>query len=345
MRPPCGTRALRVAFWLLAIGLGLGPHAVCRAQTDTLKAYLFIAVETDTTRPYYWASKGQTRTDELRRLFQERLESFPLELKVVTHAKQADLARALNDGRTAAVFWVGHSNKGSSAAFGAQDIVTDADGNNVAPLFQKLHSNLRWLAIIGCRAEHILEKYRKHGYYKKNKILRTYAYSTVVEESVGLAQATFASYLYMGAMLRAYPNYVCDRSTPPAQKLILTRTVAQGLQGSEFQVFVDEHLVAVVPKTPPSQAHAQIQMQTLWIDESIAPLEKPFNVRLQAAGEPVYGDIILQDDEHHASHHVVRKRDGAPMGQTQRVFVPVKGLTLSPVQARPSECQADQNLF
>lgn len=104
----------------------------------------------------------------------EKFESFQLptgdfDIRVVHDANQVDLYNNLHDPENLAVFWISHAN--SSERFVGTSLserIVDSQYVDIAPIFQEIHPNIKWLGLIGCKTRQILEKYALQGAYLDN---------------------------------------------------------------------------------------------------------------------------------------------------------------------------------
>ena len=154
--------------------------ALVHATSSTKqKAWLMIALDKEElnagrsawSRGRRWLA--ETRFDELVRIFNETLKpaDLGLEAQVVTEATAADLKMALRDPQTTALFWVSHASPTDSVGgLSMQGVIPDHEGANVSSLFKKIHPNVKWVGLIGCYTNTIINEYKEDGLYQANPI-------------------------------------------------------------------------------------------------------------------------------------------------------------------------------
>ncbi len=309
-----------VCCWFLGLFIFLCAPAVGHAEN--MKVYLFIGLDKVDGTPYYRLGKNQKRVDQLREMFLERLTAFNLDPVVIERATEDQLAAALRARTTAAIFWIGHSNPGrSGTGLGVSEVILDADGNNVAPLFQNIHPNMRWLAVIGCDAQPILDKYKVLGYYDQNRILQFFSFDSLIEPTVGLIDAAAAGYSYLGYTQKQFPAIECFTRRRQGVQLMLTRQTPMAKRGSLLEIFVGDRLITTVEGSAPGQ----IQNHALWIDRDLINSNHKVTIEVRgSAGRevPEFGDISITDLSGHETHTVLRRANGRIMGTRQRIFRP-----------------------
>lgn len=102
--------------------------------------------------------------------------NFPEDnIKVVHHARQEDLYAELNDPQNTALFWLSHSSSHTSNPV-VGNLIVDSARANVLPVFQKIHPNMRWVGIIGCKARPLAKKLEREGlggqrFYAQNSVV------------------------------------------------------------------------------------------------------------------------------------------------------------------------------
>jgi hypothetical protein len=99
-----------------------------------------------------------------------------LRLNIIPAATQAELHRELTNPQNEAVFWISHANSSTEdAGLQSSSVILDVEGNNVKDLFQKVHPDIKFLGVLGCRTAPILDAFRAKGYYSDNNETVFYA--------------------------------------------------------------------------------------------------------------------------------------------------------------------------
>lgn len=124
-------------------------------------------------RPATWDLNNQ-----LEKNFRRSFASSGYRLKVIHDASASDLEQTLRAPENIGVFWVSHAAAGDDnvdTTLGRDDVILDVYGENVKDIFQVIHPNLRYLAVIGCESESVFEGFKKSGTYINNpNLLFTY---------------------------------------------------------------------------------------------------------------------------------------------------------------------------
>src|SRR5690606_17770714 len=119
--------------------------------------------------------KGKVE-ENLAKILTKKLKNIPHTLTFVPGADQEDLYQVMTDPSVDVLFWVSHAGFTTLGGkqyqgLGAQNVIIDSRGDNVAPLFQLVNPNLKFLGIIGCNTQKILDSY---GVTQAQSELKTY---------------------------------------------------------------------------------------------------------------------------------------------------------------------------
>lgn len=103
----------------------------------------------------------------LEKKFQKAFKGMGHELVIHHKADPKILYGTMTSENTVAVLWVSHAAGESELrpGFKAQDIVLDIWGNDVKNFFTLVPKNLRFLGLVGCQAQRIIDGFRSRGNY------------------------------------------------------------------------------------------------------------------------------------------------------------------------------------
>lgn len=143
--------------WLpLSLTFPFGPTVFAASQTVVLLTSLSPS------------SPSQNREiQEYEDAFRKYFTPQGYEVVIKHQADQYHLWKALHSPTTVALFWMSHGgwSERSCVGIGSQGMIADHRGFDVAPIFQEIHPNVRFLGVIACNAGSII----KH-IFKNNKI-------------------------------------------------------------------------------------------------------------------------------------------------------------------------------
>jgi hypothetical protein len=160
------------------------------------KIVLLTSVDTKTIPNLLSKSRAKTYIPKLAYLFQKEFESSKYIIEIVHEADQFDLWKVLHDPTNIAVFWLSHASLSESEVLGEQILRThkilDSRGFDITPVFEQIHPNLRFLAVIGCFSSKILASLPEITDDLKvidRPYLRLFTFHNKIEAKKGLRQA------------------------------------------------------------------------------------------------------------------------------------------------------------
>ena len=141
------------------------------------------------------------------------LEHYPKDSQEVTiqhNVKPIELLNYLSDENTEKLIWISHSAKSKSISKGFKqaDAILDVYGNNVQNFFSTSSPNLKFLAIVGCEAKGILEKFVRRGNYIDRPNLNLFSFEKKTKIFKGLKMALKASTENRGNILVTHYDHL-----------------------------------------------------------------------------------------------------------------------------------------
>lgn len=128
--------------WLLSIGIAVPAGAAPRVV-------LLSTVE---------------RSPDLAQIFRARFGDSGYELVQLARARAPEIWREAQDPRNVALFFVGHAANSRTATGGQSEAtITDADDNNVADILLHPHADMKFVGLVACYGQKIVDQYRSQG--------------------------------------------------------------------------------------------------------------------------------------------------------------------------------------
>lgn len=138
----------------------------------------------------FWRSSDYEISKDIEKQFRAHFKGSGYTLVFKHQASALVLQDYLTSPDTLALFWVSHARQRVGIT---KEVVSDFYGNNISSVFQKLHSNIEFLGLVGCSAKSILAEYSKKGFYNKNSKLLTHSFSKSVRLNKAIRESVKAS--------------------------------------------------------------------------------------------------------------------------------------------------------
>lgn len=128
-------------------------------------------------------------------MFTKTYASRSQDLIIRHQANPAILWAAMNSEKTEKLIWVSHSATGKSLAQGLQsdDVVADISGNDVKKFFSTTTAKLKFLALVGCESQGIIDGFKARGNYDNRPDLDIFAFTKKTKLIKGFKAALEAS--------------------------------------------------------------------------------------------------------------------------------------------------------
>lgn len=133
------------------------------------------------------------KNSQLKRVeknFKRTYKEKGLNLVIHHRTKPETLYRVLTDSETEVVIWVSHAGGVHAGEGGmeAKGVILDYFGNNVKNFFTLVPSNLKFLGIVGCSAQSIIEGFKERGNYENYPNLEIKSFDKNVKLFSGLKE-------------------------------------------------------------------------------------------------------------------------------------------------------------
>ncbi len=167
------------------------------AKGDHQKVVFLTSLNTKNVSAIFRRNYYQTYVQKLEERFRSEFERTQYVIEIVHDADQFDLWSVLHDPTNVAVFWLSHASlAGVSDPILRTHKMIDARGFDITPAFEKTHPNLRFLAVIGCFSQDILNSLPQISQDPKHPTrpyLRLFTFHDRVDAKKGLKQAILES--------------------------------------------------------------------------------------------------------------------------------------------------------
>ncbi|GAB4021966.1 MAG: hypothetical protein Fur0010_25130 [Bdellovibrio sp.] len=152
------------------------------------KTVLLTSLDPELNRPPL-RSKNWNINEKLEEIFKEKIDNKDIE--IIHFADQANLYATLHDPEVSALFWVSHSSNTKDSVESAISTasVMDYRFRDVLPLFQDIPPNIKYLALVGCRSELIINELKKRNLFKANQSTKLFLEDKKVDARKSLKRA------------------------------------------------------------------------------------------------------------------------------------------------------------
>lgn len=238
---------------------------VCFTAEARNKILIFTSVY-EAPETSVWSRFGSFQDPYRTSLWKEIEESFLQQLSPlgerfeiqIRHQVDANLLwQALQDPEVAGLVWISHANskrENVKPGLRADSVILTDSGQNVLSLFQKPHPTMKFLAIIGCRAESVVREFREKYYRDNNPFLQVVSADDKIIVNEGVAKV-------IAELLHVDWNF--DRSAispqpPSKQHLVIRRSwnppqSDSGLLLDSAQVTLNNVFLGMLPKLRPGE--------------------------------------------------------------------------------------------
>jgi len=131
---------------------------------------LLVSLNNPKHRPIF-RTQDWSLSENLIQYFKQKLGAIPYDLVVINNATDENLHQELTNPKNIALFWISHAGsfQNGDDGLGVEDLILDKEGKNLKDIFKRIHPNLRYLSILGCKARPILTNLRKKSNLRVQK--------------------------------------------------------------------------------------------------------------------------------------------------------------------------------
>lgn len=210
-----------------------------------------------------------------RRTFESATKSWPYSIHIVSDPSALTLSQITSSQWTHAMFWVGHSAS-TAAAQGLVSVagIFDSYGADISPILGAPHPNLRFLGVVGCRAQVIMDRLKQAGRFRFNPQLRIETSDDLVyldpylnyqPEFLRTLTSSFHTLVYLRSWQETAPYCKTGQSLRRAMEIEITRTPTEASGHlSSVLVLNNGRLVGVLPGFDDSGRAQVSHLQMEW---------------------------------------------------------------------------------
>jgi hypothetical protein len=297
-------------------------------------------------RPYY-----EHYPQRLESAFREHFQNRGYNVVVQHDADQAVLWRALHYPGSVAVYWLSHAGDSGPQAPGLSGgaVIVDRNGYDVTPVFQDVHPNLRFLAVIGCDSQHVLEQ-QLHSGISENPDLRLISFDHKVDAQDGLKRALEVGDRYLG-LPSVRRGYEPECATRQGYEVVVTRKLPcdNASEAKTFPAVRLENSGRVLGVFTATRGCRTQRLKT-YLDESMGPV-RAFELKLvEDSGTNAYmlptdlelGELDFSEPWSGAQWRLFADSSGHAIGVTTHVYryTGPDRIDSPPDEYEPFECLA-----
>lgn len=305
-------------------------------STNLLAARVVLLSSLET--PKIWFHKKDWEIEKpLEKIFKKHFKESGYEVVIKEKVTMETLWDELHNPENIALFWVSHAKEQSSISTGISNeaAVVDYYGSDVKEAFKYIHPNMRYVGLIGCNAESIIDSYKEEGFYQGNPFLRIHSFDKKIDARKGLRQSIRKSALSLGdykntigagGKIFSTPlvvhdfedNYLC-KEQQSVVKVNLLRTTNEDV--GSVSIKISNHIVGFLPALEAGGS----QRETLLIPSSIISSTRDLKITIDSNvfGEREklsLGNYELEPVGFSGSWKLFSKMDGTPIGVTKNIY-------------------------
>lgn len=301
-------------------------YADAELQNFTPRIVLLISINPEQEENSFisvdFVERKERQWDEL---FRRRFQAFPFHIEVIHRATQMDLWKTLQEPDLVGLFWLSHASSTDlmpGVRLGTQ--IIDVNRVDVSPLFADLPSNLRYLSIIGCNAQPIINIYREKGYYRHHSMLRIDASNGSVGAESGLVSSSTAAYLYFAYLLKnnVFDSLGADKYEHNTQLRVTRRPLTEEAVLNEARLAHGDRVLAVFPFSDKTDEQvAYIDLREPLDEDKYRFLTFTLGRGLNPGEAPNLGELRIELLNQRSGYwELVKKPDGAPLGVSHHLY-------------------------
>ncbi len=208
------TKIMLLLFILLNVSLGIADSP----STNRPKIVLLTSLNLTSMKPVFFQESYRNYHLKIEEQFREHFRGRNYRLDVRHFVRQNDLWDAIQSKDNTAVILVAHAGSGSEQITGFQRAaLIDLYGYDMTPILRGLHSDLKFLGVIGCDYKKNLDLLVKTQLQNPNPHLSTSFFDKKIAPDEGL-EKTLAS--LDKALRKQNEQTLPDLQTPPAETKI-----------------------------------------------------------------------------------------------------------------------------
>lgn len=262
---------------------------------------------------------------KIEKEFKKSFNPSQFQVEVIHHAGLEDVWNALHDTSADAVFFLGHAGEetaiGSNGGMSAPSLIADENLYDLKNAFQSVHSHLKFLAVISCNAQKILNDFSKKGYYQNASQLKIKSYDKKISIYKGLREAIQEGLNVLSSREENDPTSIEDHIEK--HKIVITRNNPATSPENLFPtlVILSGKVVGFFPKGKPGEN------QQIEIDLSHEDLNKKLILQNDSGtnssrkkSNTILGELSINSDELQCIMTSERNSRGELLGISQNYY-------------------------
>lgn len=184
---------------LLYLSLSLLIFVTVHAQDASTTPNVVLLTSLETPRIWY-RPKGWKVDGRLEEIFKKHFTKSGYNIVVKHGVDFHELRKQLHNPNNIAVYWASHAAGTSNGTTGAGSAgaVLSINGKDVKDIFKSVHPNIRFLGLVGCDGQGILDEIARQGHYRYNPNLMTHSFTKKIDARRGLKKSLKASVNQLG---------------------------------------------------------------------------------------------------------------------------------------------------
>ena len=247
------------------------------------------------------------------------------EFSITEDVDQFALYQALNDPETQALIWISHGatprlsrkmKRQSSSPMGmsAQPELVDYRGDNVAPIFKKYSSSIKYVAVIGCNSQQILD-------YVDSDLDSDENINTYIPSKKVIAQWAIRKSIRQLSNIDLNDVSTAQTYDPNQPILELTRSLPMNAPAElirPLRVMIGSELIGVLPAIQPGETKTFYLPVT---QSGIKQIKVESGQNIMTPIEEVYFGELQITLPNKVTMKAFSKSDGTPFGLNFRLYI------------------------
>lgn len=123
----------------------------------------------------FWRSNSYEISKDIETQYKKVFAKSGYKIVIKHRVDRETLSNYLTSDKTLALFWVSHAiSESTLSGVNLSSVIEDYTGNNIKNVFQKINKNIKFVSIVGCKANPILKKFKAMGLYSSELELHSF---------------------------------------------------------------------------------------------------------------------------------------------------------------------------
>ncbi len=303
---------------------------------NALAARVVLLSSLDTPKIWYH-SKDWEIEEPLEKIFLKHFKKSGYEIVIKEKVDQETLWKELHNPENIALFWVSHAKEQTQLTDGISNdaAVVDYYGNDVKDLFKNVHPNMKFLSLVGCNAESLINNYKSSGEYSNNPNLRVHSFDKKIDARKGLRKSIKASAKSLGFYKNTFGKGGQIYSTPEVQNSF-SSNIACLAKEEVFEISIERYTNQAGPSVAlkinskiltmlPKSAAGELNNYKFFVPSSL--IKSPSDLKITIDSNQFYsserielGEFTITPVNFLGKWKLFAKKDGTPIGITKNLL-------------------------